>query len=675
MKHPFLSDNFHIPWSKLKPKHIEPDITKALEGAQANIDALAKPTKKLTFENTLLALDEATEQLSQAWGLVDHLDSVKNSDDLRKAYNAMLPKVTEFNAKIALNAKLWKRIKAYSKTKEAKKLSGAKKRLLDETLADFRQSGADLLSKKKQRLKTLKSQLAKATQKYAENSLDSTNDWELIIDDAKKLKGLPQINLDTAAADAEAKGHKGKFRFTLQAPSVFPVLEHVKDESIRKKVWKGTTTIGNKGKWDNTKLIWKILAIRQEMSEILGHDNFADHILQRRMAKNGKKALKFVGSLRSRSAKQFKAESAELEKYSGEKPMEPWNVAFWAEKLRKEQYDLDDDQLRPYFPMKGVMSGMFQICERLFGVKIAEKKGVDVWHKDIKFYEIHDAKSKEHLGSFYADWHPREEKRAGAWMNFFRTGSPPQNGSKRAPHLGLICGNMTPPAGGKPALLTHNEVETVFHEFGHLLHHLLGNVEIKSLNGVQVVWDFVELPSQIMENFCWNRKCLNLFARHYKTGKPIPKKLFDRMIAARNFRAATAMMRQLSFGKMDLELHVHYKQHDPSKDLDEQVQKILKGYTYKLATKPPTMARRFSHLFSNPVGYAAGYYSYKWAEVLDADAFTKFEKAGVLSSKVGREFRNKVLSKGNSEDAAKLFRDFMGRNPDVTALLVRSGLA
>ena len=688
MQKPFLDDKFQIAWSELKPESIVFDITEAIEIAQNQVDLISQPCPagdELTFENTLIALESAYESLSRPWGLVSHLDSVSNSDPLREAYNAMLPKVSEFYSKVPLNSGLWNRIKAYSETEEAKSLSGTRLRFLEETLSDFQNSGADLPSEDKSRLMQIESELAQKTQKYSENVLDSTNQWELIVDNEEDLSGLPENSKAAALENAKSKEigseENPKWRFTLQAPSYFPVLEHVHSDSIRKKVWEGTCSIGASGDYDNSNLVWEILELRQKKAELLGKKNFADQVLQRRMAKSGATALAFVEDLHQRTKPFFDVETEELEKYKAQvdggesSAMEPWEIAYWSEKRRKAEYDFDDEELRPYFSMEKVIDGMFSIATKIFGIRINQPENQpEVWHEEVKFYVIHDEDSGAHLGSFYTDWFPRESKRSGAWMNYLRTGEPQADGT-RSPHLGLMCGNMTPPVAGSPALLKHDEVETVFHEFGHLLHHLLGEVEVKSLNGVNVAWDFVELPSQIMENFCWDRQSLDLFALHHETGDPIPDDLYQKMMAARNYRSATAMMRQLSLGKLDLELHINEAQTaSENKNLNDLTESLLSEYSIPTLTRPSTMARRFGHLFASPTGYAAAYYSYKWAEVLDADAFTRFSKEGIMNPDTGRDFREKILSKGNSDDPKTLFHNFMGREPDPEALLIRSGL-
>jgi oligopeptidase A len=541
--------------------------------------------------------------------------------------------------------------------------------------------------------------LAQVTQKFSEQVLDATNEWKLVLREEDKLKGLPETAREAARQTAIEKlgENEGKeaWVFTLHTPSMLPVLQYLEDEGIRKDVWAASNSLCVDAPFENEPLIRQIINLRQEKAEILGKDNFADAVLARRMAKNGENADQFISELREKTAPFFQKENQELEEFKAEKTgtkvemLEPWEVGFWSEKLKKERYDFDDEDLRPYFPIQSVLHGMFELATKIFGLSLQEKstrfedqifdhangdddKPESVWHEDVRFYDLLDTRTGQLLGSFYADWHPRSSKRAGAWMNYFKTGEPVEHG-KREPHLGLICGNLTAPTPSKPALLTHYEVETVFHEFGHLLHHLCGNVPHRSLNGVNVPWDFVELPSQIMENWCWERESLDLFARHHESNEPIPEDLFQKMLRARNFMAGNTMMRQLAFAKLDLHIHrVLAKQEFDS--LESSLQETLQEYLPKRKTNPRTIALRFSHLFSSPVGYAAAYYSYKWAEVLDADAFTRFKKDGIMNAKTGTEFREKILSKGNSAPPDQLYRDFMGRDPEVEPLLSRSGL-
>jgi len=707
-EHPFLADDFHIRWSRLTPNFVENDIEAAIARAQESIDAICEiAPREATYENTFGALDRASEALDRGWGRLNHLDSVRDNKEQREVLNKMLPKVSAFAASVPLNSALWSVLKGFAESAAARDLDAVRARFVEETCADFRDAGADLAPAEKERMAALQGELAEATQKFSENVLDSTNAWSVVIDDESRLAGLPASAKDSARADARSKDlgsdAEPKWRFTLQHPSMFPVLQYADDEALRREIYEGSAGIGRLGEFDNSALVWKIIKLRQEKAELLGFANFADLILQRRMARDGASALKFVEDLHDRIAEAFLRESAQLEKYKAEKtggdpgPLQPWETGYWAEKQRKELYDFDDEDLRPYFAVENVMKGLFGLATRLFGITITRRESAyyepgsgkshgaadlsdvalakaEVWDPEVTFYELSDAESGEHLGSFYADWHPRESKRNGAWMNSLETGLPPREGSPRKPHLGLICGNMTKPVGGKPALLAHFEVETIFHEFGHLLHQLLSEVPVKGLSGVRVPWDFVELPSQIMENFCWDREALDFFARHHETGECIPRDLFEKMIAARNYMSATAFMRQLAFGKLDLELHIHLAKY-VDRDLDEVDREILQGYKTPLATIPPTMARRFGHLFGNPTGYAAGYYSYKWAEVLDADAFTRFRQEGVLNGETGRAFRSAILSKGNSRPADELYRDFMGRDPELHPLLERSGLA
>lgn len=672
---PLSSIRFAVPFRAIQASHVEPAVMDALAEARKRVDAIAALDESPTYANTLGALEAATERLEFAMGIVGHLESVATEPALREAYNTVQGPVAEFYSSIPLNSKLYARLQSFAVTAEAKSLNATRARFLKKTLDDFRRHGAELDLSGKKRLSEIDVELTQITTKFAQNVLDHLKEFEWVVTDDAALSGLPESALAAARQSAQAKGMDG-WRFTLQQPSYLAVMTYLNDGVVRERFYRAYSQVAVEARFDNFGLIQKITALRREKAALLGYKHFADLVLEDRMARRGDNALSFLKQLEERSRPSFERERTELQAFRQEleglaaPPIQAWDVAYYTEKLRKSRFDFDEEALRPYFPLPAVLDGMFALVGRLFGIRVTEQPNEQVWDPAVRYYEIHDERGT-HLGSFYTDWFPRENKRGGAWMNSLITGGPSPDGFR--PHLGLMCGNMTPPIGDQPALLTHREVETVFHEFGHLLHHCLSKVEVRSLAGTHVAWDFVELPSQIMENWCWERESLNLFARHFETGELLPEELFTRMRRARTFRAATQQMRQLSFGTVDLYLHTGSGV-PANGNLQTWARDLMARYSPAPLPEDYGMLASFLHLFSDPVGYAAGYYSYKWAEVLDADAFERFRGNGIFDRETGLRFRQTILEAGDSDDPAALFRRFLGRDPDLTALLRRQGL-
>ena len=672
MPNPLLDLSFPVPFDAIREEHIQPAVRSLLSETQAAIDAVADHPGPFSYESTLGALERASEKLEVVMSLVEHLESVSTTPALREAYNAVLPDVSALWSSIPLNAGLWRVLNEFSKTPEAAALEPIRRRFLDKSLADFRRSGAQLDDTKKERLKAIDRELSVITTKFSQNVLDSTNDFEILIDDEAALAGLPE---SAKAGARDSAAHKGKagFRFNLQAPSLIAVLTYADDAGLRERMWRAQNTRATEGEHDNRPIIVKILELRKEKANLLGFQDFADFQLDDRMAKKGADAQQFVNELRERTQAAFERENGELFAFRRElegpnaPSLQPWDVTYYSEKLRKARFSLDEEELRAYFPAELAVQGAFTLAEKLYGVRIERAPGLPAWDSEVRAYRIVD-EAKLEVGTFYVDLYPRENKRSGAWMHGLIATVPPQ------PNLAVFCLNASPPAGGKPSLLLHRDVETLFHEFGHLLHHCLSRVPVRSLAGTRVAQDFVELPSQIMENWCSEREALDLFARHYETNAPLPTVLLERMNAARTFRAANMQMRQLGFASVDLAMHIDYS---PEKDGDvmQYAREILAKHAAAPFPQDYAMLAGFLHLFGHPVGYAAGYYSYKWAEVLDADAFGRFKEEGVLSRKVGQEFKEQLLSKGDSRDPMDLFVAFRGRKPTVDALLERQGLA
>jgi len=681
---PLLRSDARIPFHLIEARHVGPGVETALADARSEVDMISSDSSEPTWDNTIGKLDAALEQLSEVVSPVGHLVSVAETPELRDAYNAVLPEISTFWSSIPLNEALFARIKAYASTDDAAALTGIRRRHLDKTVRDFERAGADLPKESKEHLQALQVELAQLQQRFSENVLDATAAYELLVTIEDRLSGVPDAARRRLHAAAVEKGFDG-WLLTLDYPSVEPILKYCEDRELRHEILEAYTTRCRDGEYDNRGLMARILRMRDEIARILGYETFPDYNLADRMAGTGARAIAFEADLLERTRPYWSRDTDELRAHArtlGIDELRPWDVSFVMERLRKTRYEIDDEAMRPYFPLSQVLAGMYEIVRRTFGFRIEERAIEEVWHEDVSYYEIFD-ESDVLVGSFYTDWFPRKEKRQGAWMNNFVTGGPTGDGFR--PHVGVMCGNFTPPEGDADALLTHREVQTTFHEFGHLMHHCTSRVEIASRAGIHVAWDWVELPSQLMENWTWEREALDLFARHHESGEPFPQELFERMIAARRFMGGWAQMRQLSLGTVDLALHEELAPRlraeageEPDGAVDErQGEETMEFGRARFTDFSPDpgfaelhILTSFTHLFAG--GYAAGYYSYLWSEVLDADVFTRFKDEGIFNPDTGRAYVDTILSRGDSADPDDLFREFMGREPDAEALLERN---
>jgi len=671
---PLLTALDDVAFAEIRPEHVESAIDAALQGAEAALETIRNSGELDSYEATLGKLDQSTEQLEAVMGLVDHLESVATSDALRVVHQKAEAKVSAFTASIPLDSALWQKIYGFSQSAAVQQLSPTRQRFVSETVRAFVNAGANLSNDQKEELHQTQLELTQSCTLFAQNVLDSTNAFELLIEDRKRLSGIPETTLEMARESAARAGKQG-YCFTLQAPSYIPVMTYADDRAFRHTLYKANFGRSVQAPWDNRPLLLKILELRKKRAKILGLAHFADWALQNRMAKSGATALQFVLDLALRTRPYFEKENQALQAFCeqlegpGSPALAPWDLQYYAEKERKARYDVDDEAIRPYFVAEHVLNGIFEIASRLYGIRIEHDANASVWHDDVKSYRIIDADGR-HRGSFYSDLYPRASKRDGAWMNGLRVSSP---SSIAKTHLAVLCANLAPPSANRPSLLNLREVTTLFHEFGHLLHHCLSRVEVRSLGGTNVAWDFVELPSQIMENWVWEEEAQQIFAQHYQTRAPMPRELFDKVLKSRNYRAANAMMRQLGFAHLDLALHMEF---DPQVhgDVIAYARDILSQYTSIPVPTDYAMVASFTHLFGHPVGYGSGYYSYKWAEVLDADAFTRFKEEGVFSEKAASDFRTYILEAGNSVAPDELYRKFRGRDPRLSALLERSDL-
>ncbi len=675
MDNPLLNLPGLPPFSRIKPEHVEPAIDQLLAEGRALVKSVLESTTPPTWQNLVETLEVEDDKLGRTWSPVSHMNSVVNSDELREAYNTCLPKLSEYATEVGQNEQLFAAYKAVAE--QSSDLDSAQQKVLENALRDFHLSGVDLPPEQKARYKAISQAISKLTSTFSDNLLDATNAWNRLITDKAELAGLPESALGLARQTAEQQGEEG-WMLTLDFPSYMPVMNYADNRELRHEMYRAYATRASDqgphaGKWDNSENMEQLLALRHELSRLLGFNNYAERSLATKMARSTDEVISFLTDLAKRSHTQAQRELEELQAFAkeehGVEELEAWDISYYSEKLRQQRYAFTQEELKPYFSESRVIPGLFAVVERLFGIQISEIKDVDTWHSDVRFFEIKDSQGKTR-GQFYLDLYARRNKRGGAWMDDC-IGRMVTADRRQDPVAYLTC-NFSPPVGGQPALFTHNEVETLFHEFGHGLHHMLTRIDYPAVSGINgVAWDAVELPSQFLENWCWEREALNLISGHFETGEPLPDELYQKMYDAKHFQSAMQMVRQLEFSLFDFRIHLEY---DPEQG--GRIYEILDQVRDQVAVVKPPAFNRFAHGFSHIFvgGYGAGYYSYKWAEVLSADAFSLFEENGIFDAASGQSFLHNILEKGGSQDAADLFIAFRGREPKVDALLRHCGI-
>jgi oligopeptidase A len=678
-ENPLLTITGLPPFSRITAEHVEPAIDTLLAKNRKTVEALLAATEDYTWDNLIQPLEDMDDRLSRVWSPISHMNSVVNSEALRTAYNACLPKLSEYGTEMGQNVRLYQAYKVIKNSEQYEQLDTAQKKVIDNALRDFHLSGVDLPDDKKARFKKIQQQLSRLTTKFEENVLDATQGWTKHIDEETRLAGLPD-SARAMAKQAAAQKQLNGWLFTLDFPSYFAVMTYADDRELRSEMHQAYVTRAsdqgpNAGKWDNSEVMEEILALRYELAQLLGYQTYAERSLVTKMADTPERVLGFLHDLAKRSKPVADNELHELQAFAhnehGVTQLEPWDIGYYSEKLRQHTYAISQEELKPYFPETSVIPGMFEVVKRLYGMRIQVVDSVDVWHPDVRFYEIRDEQGTLR-GEFYLDLYTRENKRGGAWMDDCIGRKRNADNSIQTPVAYLTC-NLTPPIGDDPALFTHDEVITLFHEFGHGLHHMLTRIDHVAVSGINgVAWDAVELPSQFMENWCWEKEALDLIAEHYQTGDDIPEEMYHKMYAAKNFQAGMQMVRQLEFSLFDFRMH-----HEYVPDKGAHIQQILDEVRQEVAVIKPASYNRFQHGFTHIFagGYAAGYYSYKWAEVLSADAFSLFEEEGIFNHQTGLRFLHAVLEQGGTREPMDLFVEFRGREPEIDALLRHSGIA